>query len=150
MNYLKIQQDVLKALCKGEKVAYFHTENNGVFLTLRGGTHGWIVPRDQLHITLTGAQLMTALDMSYQGVPLSGTDFYRGGGCARQYNRPDGETVYLDVNLLKYFDSPFLYQQGGIYGPVVVVEHPGGGRPETVGLVCPTRVKDAEADDFMR
>lgn len=146
MNYLKIQQDVLKALCKGEKVEYFPTDNNGVFLTLRGSTHGWIVPEDQLHLDLAGAQLLTPLDMSAQGAPLTGTDFYRKGGCARQYNRPDGEVVYIDNGLLKYFDSPVLYQKGVPFGPVVVVEHPIDGRPEVVGLVCPVRVKETSDD----
>ncbi len=144
MNTLKIQQDVLKALCKGERVFYYHTDD-GVFLAT-SGSHGWIVPDDQLRINLVGAQVFTNIELDLlfrEENKLIGTDEYRKGGVARRY-RPTSapaSSVYVNIGLLKYFDAPTLYQEYE-KGPIAVVEQPIDGEPRVVGMVMPVIVKD--------
>lgn len=145
MNVLKIQQEVLKALCKGDRVLYYHTDE-GVFLST-SGVHGWIVPEEHLHVNLAGAQVFTDLDLERLFIEknkLIGTDEYRKGGVARRYKptRDQEASVYVNTNLLKYFDAPVLYQGPDVRGPIAVVEQPIDGEPLVVGLVLPVAIKD--------
>lgn len=145
MNVLKIQQEVLKALCKGERVYYYHTDE-GVFLSTNG-VNGWIVPEEHLHVSLAGAQVITDLGAERLFTAknkLIGTDEYRKGGVARRYKPIEDPTtsVYVNTNLLKYFDAPVLYQGPNVRGPIAVVEQPIDSEPLVVGLVMPVAIKD--------
>lgn len=150
MNYLKIQQEVGKALLLQKHVSYYFYEGT-TFLTTTG-TVGWFVPDDKQLLKLTGAQAMAslgdyteALRPEYQ---LIGTDTYRVGGSARMYTRRDGLTVYVDTALLKYFDHPTLYQMGGPLAPIAVAEDTfDTGEYDLTGIVCPKKVEPEEDDE---
>ena len=146
MNILKVQQDVLKALCKGDRVLYYHTDTGDVFLATKG-SHGWIVPAELLQLKLIGAQQITDLgieELFRERNKLNGTDEYRKGGVARRYKptRSPESSVYVSTDLLKYFDAPTLYQGEDEKGPIAVVEQPFDGEPLVVGMVLPVVVKD--------
>lgn len=150
MNILKIQQDVLKAMLadpQSVKTYNFGIVKDYTFLTV-SGTVGWVVPTNSLRVNISGAQL--CMDMALQEIiedvnELVGTDEYRIQGTARRYIRKDDpfEDVYVDTGLLKYFDKPKLYQQGGHYSnPIAVTEDIyGTGEFFLVGVVFPIKVK---------
>lgn len=149
MNYLKVEQEILKALCKGKKVSYYST-GNSVFVTTDGFV-GWMIPREALHLDLqTGAMPRVDLHLErarVSGCELQGTDQYRHGGTARRYLRggDPSDEVYIDQSLLKCFEAPTFYQGERPTGPITIVEHDlVDGHPFIAGCVMPIRVKDED------
>lgn len=158
MNFLKIQQDALKALIKAPKTVntYSLEDEQGnpcTFLTINRAA-GYIIPDHLLLVDLTGAQTMLALELAELVRPknlLTGTDDYRLGGTARRYEKTDGflDDVYIKTELLKYFDLPQLYQDlDKPLGMIAVTEtDPDDGRPVLAGLVMPCRVDTGDKDE---
>lgn len=158
MNFLKIQQDALKALIKAPKTVntYSLEDEQGnpcTFLTINRAA-GYIIPDHLLLVDLTGARTMLALELAELVRPenlLTGTDDYRLGGTARRYEKTDDflDDVYIKTELLKYFDLPQLYQDPDKpLGMIAVTEtDPDDGRPVLAGLVMPCRVDTDKTDE---
>ena len=158
MNFLKIQQDTLKALIKEPKTinTYPLEDEQGTpctFLTINKAA-GYIIPNHLLLVDLTGAQTMLDLELAKLVRPenlLTGTDDYRLGGTARRYEKTDTvlDDVYIKTELLKYFDLPQLYQDlDSPRGMIAVTEtDPGDGRPVLAGLVMPCKVDTDDKDE---
>lgn len=151
MNSLKIQQEVLKALCAyPSKVRYTCPDSDHIFLTV-DGTVGWVLPEEWIHVNLKGAQT-TTLFFSREATitplnQLKATDEYRLGGSARRYLRTDESEleVYIDTAKLKYFDHPTVYQHPRNPSVLYVTEDLyGTGDPVWVGVVSPVKVKPEE------
>lgn len=150
MNVAKIQQEILKQLiADASRVKYFDAPEDKIFLTVDAYV-GYLLPRDQLHIELTGTQLSLSLwdliEDSTQNVHnlLMETDEYRLGGKARKYVRSDDTEaeIYVNQDLLKNFDHPQLWQLPGDprRGIAVTETFCSDGAPIPVGLVMPVQV----------
>ena len=90
MNVLKIQQELLKALCtEGKQVSYFIIDSEHVFVTVNAKV-GYVIPEAQLRIQMTGSQMVTDLitdqveEALHPSNRLTGTDEYRIGGTVRK------------------------------------------------------------------
>lgn len=152
MNILKVQQEILKAVCANpENVKYYSLANpdeeaGRLFLTIDGKV-GYVVPVEELRVLLRGSQIMADLDLDYLVKPenrLNGTDDYRIKGTARRYTRVDDflDDVYVDQSLLKLFDRPKLYQNPlRPLGVIAVTEDPNDtGEDVLAGIVMPCKV----------
>lgn len=156
MNVLKIQQDLVKALIKGESVKYSEdfTETN-VFVTMNGQV-GYVLRKADLIVSLAGAQ--TCMDLNLEAVvgprcKLTGTDEYRRSGTARRFVYKDeatgevwGEDVYIDTGLIKYFDHPTFYKNPKYANDFCVVTEDiyGTGEQIVVGCVAPVIIKETQ------
>lgn len=152
MKVAKIQQELLKAMVVDpSRVKHLLLNNGNVFLTVDSAV-GWILPFDQLRISLEGTQITSNLFNQVERIinidnQLKATDEYRLGGCARRYHRTDelddGGDVYIDTAKLKFFDHPTVYQDPRYPSILYVTEDLyGNGDPIWVGVVCPVRVKE--------
>lgn len=152
MNILKVQQEILKAVCANPgDVKYYSLANpdeeeGRLFLTFDGKV-GYVVPVEELRVLLRGSRIMADLDLDDMVKPenrLSGTDDYRIKGTARRYTRVDVflDDVYVDQSLLKLFDRPKLYQNPlRPLGVIAVTEDPNGtGEDVLAGVVMPCKV----------
>lgn len=148
MDILKIQQELLKSLVKDQKGSYFYDGNGRVFVTTTGKA-GYFINEADLQVQLTGAQIMTRLDLEDIVQPdnlLVGTDEYRIGGTVRKYRNDDvlRDDTYVATGLLKYFYNPKLYQEANPLSIIVVTEDIfGEGEQCIVGVVMPHKVKEA-------
>lgn len=158
MNILKIQQDLVKALLKGEQVKYSEdfTETK-VFVTIDGRV-GYVLRKEDLIVSLENAQ--TCMDMDLESVvgpsyKLTGTDEYRRSGTARRFVYKDevsgevrDEDVYIDTGLIKYFDRPTFYKNPRYATDFCVVTEDiyGTGEQIVVGCVAPVIIKEAQKD----
>lgn len=150
MNAAKIQQELLKALVVDpSKVRTLALDDGKVFLTV-DGTVGWILPQEQLRISLEGTQFSANVFLDGDAVikpenQLKATDEYRLGGCARRYYRTDElgdlEEVYIDTSKLKFFEHPTVYQDMRYPSILYITEDLyGNGDPVWVGIVRPVKV----------
>lgn len=151
MNILKVQQEILKAVCANpENVKHFEFSGEDgetyIFLTVDGKV-GYVLNAETVKVNLRGAQYMTNLSLPGLVKPeniLNGTDDYRLKGTARRYTRVDDllDDVYVDQSLLKLFDRPKLYQDMlSPCGVIAVTEDPmDSGEDVLVGIVMPCKV----------
>jgi hypothetical protein len=156
MKNLKIQQEILKAvLANPENIATreiigSHINDTGELVSING-TVGWLIPINTLCVMTADAKGLPFIDFDDIVRPenlLIGTDDYKRGGTARRYTRTEEHIlepdVYTDQSLLKYFDSPTLYQDPhNRYSVIAVTEHPWEeNRDVLVGFVMPVNVKE--------
>lgn len=151
MNKDKIQQEALKLLLKSpDLVKYYNPTPDETCLILHSLV-GYMIPRDELRISLRDVQIMTDLtDALEEAVGVAGrltaTDEYRIGGTVRKYKRLDGQVVYVQTGLLKNFDHCELYQvaDGHPERNLIVVTEVGIGADEEqiVGFTMPYRIKE--------
>ena len=149
MNILKIQQDVLKALLKDERVGHCKLKDGRVLITTCGAV-AHIIPEADLHLRLDSRPEATSLrglvDVAatyYAEHELTPTDNYIRAGKVREYIRNfDDVITYIDVANLKNFDKDAkLYQRGNNLAPVTVSERlPLEKEPSVVGVVMPMNI----------
>lgn len=130
MNVLKAQQEILKALVAGDKVAWCKDFITGAVLVSTNGVTVYNIPPELLFVNLSSAELTEGLrDLANVAITpenlLIATDEYRVGGTVRKYVRACDRTqeVYVDTKAIKNFTLPTLYQDPTHpWSPVLVTE----------------------------
>ena len=143
MNVLKINQEVLKDMLGTKRTSFSYCEGDRLYIQVDPEV-GYFLAEEQMLVNLEGAQQAYPYDPEEVVAPknlLVGTDEYRIGGTIRKCLHQNGTAVYIQTDLLKYFDAPVLYHAEG--SPVVVTED-AKDRWSIVGMVAEYVMKQEE------
>ena len=156
MNYLKLQQDLLKSAfnrdVKDKRFDGFFLKRENDILVGFDNTAFFSIPYDKLYIDLEkvfNARELQSLErllkqiekdtklLTYTGNDKEVTLGKRKKGHLLQFQNSHGDDVFINKSLLKYYDFDSLVLYGnGAYHPVVIYED-----GLFVGVACATRVK---------
>lgn len=135
---IKIQQDILKSLLKEEKVFYYVTNDQELFVT-NNVYVAYVMPEEDFKVSLNynhQARMFLNFADDYKKAPvLRETDVIVKRG-EKLYQNFDGGNfeVYVDLKLFKLFGQGGFTYKGSSSKSAVFIEENG----ELIGLVMPT------------
>ena len=139
---IKSQQDILKSMLKEEKVFYYVTNDQGLFVS-NNEYLAYVMPEEDFKVSLNYNHqwpMFLRFADDYKKAPvLRETNVIVKKG-KKRYQEFDGGTfeVYVDLKLFKLFgQGEFTYRGNGPQSAVFIEEN-----GELIGLVMPVRVKD--------
>lgn len=150
MKEKKAQMEICKRLLEGKNVSAFMLDDGKLF-TVIDEIHGAIIAPSEAAINVAKINFMEhepfdPYEIVKKGTLLQETDDFRRihGEICQRFIRKDGRNVFVEIDALKIFEEPLLYQ-GAFNGPVVVAEINGIGMTVPVGAVA-SMIEDEEDD----
>ena len=151
MKEKKAQLEICKRLLEGKNVSAFLLDDGKIF-TVIDEIHGAIVAPSEAAINLAKINLMEEAPFNpYEIVKMENllqeTDDFRRiqGEICQRFVRKDGKNVFVEIDAMRIFEEPLLYQ-AAVNSPVVVAEINGIGMTVPVGAVA--SMIDNEEDDL--
>jgi len=152
MNYVKAQENIFKALIRGDRVYRFDLDEKSTFVT-PDGFKGWVFPNDVLMINVEKIQEFKPLEIVSIIKPENKLDMTLEFRLASSHSKEllrkftsDTKTVFVKEAFLAMFQNPSFYQElDKPIGHIVVTEEVRGVT-KPVGVVLPVRINAPDFD----